>query len=527
MRTERDLIASALALLGRLPADLCRAELRLSRRVRGTAPRGQAARLARAIKAGADPLGDAFLRIRSAPQRRPSGAVYTPKQIVRAMVRWSARIGSPSRIVDPGAGSGRFLFAAARVHRRAHLVAIESDPLAALLLRANARVLGLDRRMTVLVSDYRNVALKQAVGRTLFLGNPPYVRHHQIQRRWKEWFARSALKLNVRASKLAGLHVHFVVKTMQLARPGDFGAFVTSAEWLDVNYGSTVRDLLLDGMGGAGLHVIDARTQAFENAATTASIFCFKVGEPQPSMVVRSVERLSELGSLAQGVSVATSRLATSSRWSTIVRPGRRHPNGFIELGELCRVHRGQVTGANEVWIAGEAAAANLPDVVLRPTITKARELLRAEGVLSDPETLRRVIDLPQHLEELEDNDRRAVMRFLEWAKQQGAHQSYVAQHRKPWWSVNLKAPAPIVCTYMARRPPAFVRNLCDARHINIAHGIYPREAMTSAGLDALARWLNGHVGVEGGRTYAGGLTKFEPRELERVPIPKPENMAA
>jgi hypothetical protein len=72
----------------------------------------------------------------------------------------------------------------------------------------------------------------------------------------------------------------------------------------------------------------------------------------------------------------------------------------------------------------------------------------------------------------------------------------------------------------MARRPPAFVRNLCAARHINIAHGLYPRDPMPDALLDALAAWLRANVAQSAGRTYAGGLTKFEPKELERVLVP-------
>ena len=74
----------------------------------------------------------------------------------------------------------------------------------------------------------------------------------------------------------------------------------------------------------------------------------------------------------------------------------------------------------------------------------------------------------------------------------------------------------------MARRAPGFVRNLCGARHINIAHGIYPRQKMTVAELDALAAHLVEHSTLEGGRTYAGGLTKFEPREMERLLVPGP-----
>ena len=38
-----------------------------------------------------------------------------------------------------------------------------------------------------------------------------------------------------------------------------------------------------------------------------------------------------------------------------------------------------------------------------------------------------------------------------------------------------------------------------------------------------LAAALRASVGVGQGRTYAGGLTKFEPREMERVPVPSLE----
>ena len=78
----------------------------------------------------------------------------------------------------------------------------------------------------------------------------------------------------------------------------------------------------------------------------------------------------------------------------------------------------------------------------------------------------------------------------------------------------------------MARRPPAFVRNLVGARHVNVAHGIYPREPLNGDALDALAEALKAGVSVAQGRTYAGGLTKFEPSEMERIPVPNLELLA-
>lgn len=523
--TERELMALCLALVGSR-ADLSTPERCVTKGIRTMVDRATIQATRAAIKKGGDPLGESFLRLRSAVTRRPLGAVYTPRPIVESMLNWAADQGAPARVVDPGAGSGRYLVAAAARFPRAQLVGVELDPLAALMLRANLTTLGLNKRATIVVDDFRLADLAPARGRTLFLGNPPYVRHHQIADAWKQWFALSAKAYGVKASRLAGLHIHFFLRVLQLATPGDMGAFITSAEWLDVNYGATLRRLLTERLGGVAVHVLDATAMPFDDAITTGAITCFKVGEIAEGLRVRVVPSLDALNCLSNGEVVPWERVRSARRWSPLFKPARPVPSGYVELGELCRVHRGQVTGSNAVWIAGPQAA-GLPESVLAPTITKARDLITAGAQLDCAQPLRRVVNIPAEMDELDDEDRRAVNQFLEWAKQQGAHQSYIAQHRRAWWAVGLKEPAPILSTYMARRAPAFVRNLCGARHINIAHGLYPREEFPASTLDALAAWLRMNVVTEDGRTYAGGLTKFEPKELERVLVPSPKALEA
>ena len=476
------------------------------------------------IRAGEDPLGEVFSRVRSPERRRRDGATYTPPQVVASMVDWAQGVGPPARIVDPGAGSGRFLMAAAGRFPEATLIGVECDPLAALLLRANVAAVGIERRTTVFVEDYRRVELPACEGQTLFIGNPPYVRHHGIEPRWKEWFAEAASSFGVKASRLAGLHIHFFVRTLQLAQDGDCGAFITSAEWLDVNYGAALRQLLAGRLGGISLHLLDPAIAVFADAITTSAITCFRVGHRPKVFRVKKVRSPAGLNGLGTGARKPWDVVARQHRWSTLVRRNGPVNGEYVELGELFRVHRGQVTGCNAVWIAGEQAR-GLPASVLEPTVTRARELFAAGDRLADGAALRKVIDLPSDLDELPEDVRPAVTRFLKWARRQGADQSYVARHRRAWWSVGLREPAPIVCTYMARRPPAFVRNLCGARLINVAHGLYPRVELTNEQLDAMAAWLRRSVGMHEGRTYAGGLTKFEPKEVERIRAPRPEQL--
>ena len=474
-----------------------------------------------AIREGRDPLGAEFLRLRSAATRRALGAVYTPPPIVEAMVDWAAAEPGPApvRIVDPGSGSGRFLMLAARVFPNAELVAAEIDPPAVRLLQANAMVAGFADRLTIHLGDYRTLKLLPITGRTLFIGNPPYVRHHQIATEAKTWFAATARRYGLRASKLAGLHVHFFLRTREISKLGDFGVFITASEWLDVNYGAVLRQLLSDSLGGTALHILDPSANPFGDTMATGTIACFRIGERPSALSVRTVASLSELKPLSAGTSISWDKVTVSQRWSGLLRPARTHATGTVELGELFRVHRGQVTGCNAVWIAGAEARA-LPRRFLFAAITRAADLFAAGETLSKTNDLLRVIDLPPDLASLSPTERESIDRFLEWAKLNRAQEAYVARNRAAWWSVGLRPPAPILCTYMARRPPAFVRNVARAYNINISHGLYPRETMTDDFLTETVRYLRRTVEIAEGRTYAGGLVKFEPSEVARLRIP-------
>ena len=526
LESERELAAVASAIVaGGALADLSAKESEVANAAAEVAV-SDIGEFVSAIREGGDPLGDAFVRLRSPKQRRPLGAVYTPRGIVESMVCWVASRERPARVVDPGAGSGRFILQAGRVFPDASMVAVELDPLAALLCRANLTASGLDNRASVVVDDYRRVDLGGCDGVTAFVGNPPYVRHHQIEPQWKQWLTSTAAGRDLPVSGLAGLHVHFFLATLLAAKPGDIGAFITSAEWLDVNYGRLLRGMLTDGLGGESVHVVAPEVLPFEDAATTASVTCFQVGSEAGSVKMRRVAKANDLADLSKGRRVSKQRLKQEKRWTRLLAPMPPAPEGFVELGELCRVHRGAVTGANATWITA-ANGPPLPATALFPSVTKARELFEAaDGMLSSFSGLRAVIDLPADLSDLDDDDRLLVERFLQDAKRSGAHTSYVARHRNPWWSVGLRSPAPILATYMARRPPAFVRNLAGARHVNVAHGIYPRDPLTDNALDTLAQSLRSGVSVAQGRTYAGGLTKFEPSEMERIPVPNPALLA-
>src|SRR5579872_3151599 len=200
---EQSLAALAVALGARSVAGWSASEDRLTASL-PTVDSAEVEQVRHEIGCGRDPLGDRFASLRSALERRPMGATYTPMVIVDYMVAWARANGKPVRIVDPGAGSSRFLLRAASHFPGAELIAVEIDPLAALLSRGNLAAAGLAQRSRVILDDYRALALPEVKGATLYVGNPPYVRHHLIPLEWKEWLSCEAAKKGYRSSQLAG-----------------------------------------------------------------------------------------------------------------------------------------------------------------------------------------------------------------------------------------------------------------------------------------------------------------------------------
>lgn len=474
-----------------------------------------------------DTVGDQYSALHSPATRRRRGITFTPPELVEQMVALAQRGGVDiKRIVDPGAGTGRFTIAAARAFPAASIVAIEYDRVLASLLLGNLTAAGLGDRVQVHVADFRAAMLPRIEGATLFIGNPPYVRHHDIESSWKQWYSSRLASRGIRGSQLAGLHAHFMVKTFDLAQEGDLVCYVTSAEWLDTHYGSALRALLLAAARDIDIVLLDRASPAFADAMTTSAVLSYRHLRGASSVNLRLIASIRELSSVPASAGVRKRDLSHFDAWSRFATAGPTADVGSAaRLGDLFSVHRGQVTGNNMIWVEGRYPGL-LPDQVLFPTVTRARDLLDlGSDRLLEVTTLKRVVDLPADWSRSADLEAGQIRRFIDWAGKHGGRDSYIARHRKPWFKVGLREPAPIIMTYMARRSPRFVRNLCGARLINIAHGLYPREPIPATDLDLITKWLNANVSRDGGRTYSGGLTKFEPREVERLHLPVLEEL--
>ena len=468
--------------------------------------------LSGSLARGVDVLGDAYMAQVPAAQRRLSGSTYTPPRIVEEML---AMVGGfqPEAVVDCGCGSGRFALACAAAFPNADVYAVDNSADACLMCRANVAAAGLSDRVTVIQQDFLEFSLPPGKrGRTLWIANPPYVRHHDIAPSHKRWFKQASARLGIAASGLSGMHAYFLAKVAELWRPGDRGVFVTSAEWLDVNYGSFMKSLLLDRLGLDELHVHDKSSRVFETADTTAAVFSFGTCGEWVTMATPSSRGTFRRDAL-QGMQKWSHALAGVTRVESAE---------LVPLGSYAAVHRGVVTGNNRFWVRSPEELQGIPETLTVPIVSHAREITGTCAAQEDPSSLARLIVLPADLDALEGEEATAARGIVDDAMERGIPEGYVASRRRPWWHIAVPEPPALMMTYMARRAPTFVVNRQGLPMLNVVHGIYPKVALSQRGLARLAEYLNASVSAEEGRTYCGGLVKFEPKEAEALLVPTP-----
>lgn len=480
-----------------------------------------------------DSLESEFVAGNSLLSRRNSGVTFTPQWVVDQMLGFVGPMSRPyQEIVDAGAGAGRFSIAAAARFAGSQVVAVEKDIGLATALRHATRARGLGKRIEVRHGDFLDCPLPYT-GRRLFLGNPPYVRHHTLSARQKTWLKGVGAQLEKRFSGLSGLHVYFLARILAEARDGDGLLMILPSEWLEARYGAAIKSAILERARKVQLFIFPSDEEVFEGTMTTSVILSLEFGGPTEQFSVAFAGRDRELRVEEMKLLQLPLSGAEQVNWLHLSHDALEQEasvenamaSTHIELGELFDVHRGQVTGKNVAWIATSETAALIPDRFLFPCVTEAKDIFDLDGdVLRAARKLKRVIDLPADLGLIGKEERDDIYRFLRLAKNMGAATSYIASHRNPWWKVNLRDAPSIVMTYMGRRAPRFAVNGCYARLLNIAHGLYPKVKLSRAQLLSIVRWLNANGEERIGRTYAGGLVKVEPGDAQRIRIPDPRN---
>lgn len=490
---------------------------------------------------------------KSQAERNRLGQFATPPQLAAEIVDASLLYLDKLdiRFLDPAFGTGPFYSALLRsdqiANRRLQAAhGFEIDPHYAV----SATQLWANTPLVLHTEDFTRATPpgNDASKYNLLICNPPYVRHHHLSQAEKLRLQRMVeASTQFKLNGLSGLYCYFMLLATAWMSPAGLACWLVPAEFMDVNYGKTVRRYLATKVNLLRIHRFNAEASQFDDALVSSAVVWLRNEPPSPQEKVE----FTFGGTVAQPqttIHIDRHLLGEVDKWNAALcnangRPAtalHRPDRPQLRLGDLFHIKRGLATGDNNFFIMSvkQAEELGIAHNFLKPVLPSPRFLhtdiigADADGFPKLPNPLALLnCSLPEAEIEAEHPQ---LWQYLQTGVQRNVHKTYLCSHRSPWYSQERREPAPLLCTYMGRvssrrsSPFRFILNSSVAIAANTYLMLYPTSRLAALGeqlaeaLPVIWQELNAVSAaslVDEGRAYGGGLHKLEPSELANLSL--------
>lgn len=480
---------------------------------------------------------------KSREERRKLGQFATPFELAKEIIFYGLTLLQDNEVsfLEPALGTGSFYSALlSEINKSSKriesAVGIELDNKyysAACELWGNSNI-------RLVHTDFTET--KEVGSANFLISNPPYVRHHYMEKEQKSKLAVLIKKeTGLSISGLAGLYCYFILLAHKWLAPNAICGWLVPSEFMDVNYGSTVKRYLLNHVHLLRIHRYNPEDCKFDGALVSSCVVWFKNEIVSDNYSVEfSYGGTHENPEICGKVDKIS--LERTEKWTHF--PERANEKYDITciatLGDYFDIKRGLATGDNDFFIlSGEQITALGLDMTFFTPILPSPRYLKGNEVFCDskgypqlnPQYFLLNCTLPE--DEVRANHP-SVWNYLDSGRKTTA-QKYLCRNRKVWYFQEKRAVTPFLCSYMGRRkdnrsaPFRFILNHANAIATNSYLMLYPKASLKEAisrSPDILYRvWdILTNIGASDlereGRVYGGGLKKIEPGELSHVKCP-------
>lgn len=481
---------------------------------------------------------------KTSSERNKMGQFATPSMLAFEMADYARKLVEETsnenvkvRFLEPGFNLGAFYSALLRNFPKSYIesaTGYEIDP----HYGAPATDLWKGSFIKLYIEDFTKANPPERSKSNLILCNPPYVRHHHICQDEKTRLkAKVKERLGIKLSGLSGLYCYFMCLAHDFMEDDGLAGWLVPSEFMYVNYGSAIKDYLLNKVTLLHIHQFDPNEVQFTDAYVSSTIVWYrKTPPPQGNRI-----KFTSGGTLANPRTtemISAKELSQAKKWG-LARVNISPTDTRAKLSDLFDIKRGLATGANEFFILTHEKLAlyKIPSEVLIPILPSPRYL--SVDVITGDSRGNPVIDHPLFLINCNKNEKYVqenypgLWQYLQTGIESGIDQRYLCSNRSPWYMQEKRPASPFLCTYLGRKSKTgrtfrFILNHTHATATNSYLLLYPK-AYLHQSLIAYPRlkeriWellndISSDSLVSEGRVYGGGLHKVEPRELGNARI--------
>lgn len=470
---------------------------------------------------------------------REKGQFWTPDWIAEAMVEYALSGGS-SQLFDPAVGAGAFFRAAKVVAREKGIeVALSGMDIDAEAL-AQSRQHGLSGKdiAEVRIGDFISGPPKNKL--KAIVANPPYIRHHRLSAETKERLRRISAEITGQTfDGRAGLHIHFLIRALQLLEDDGRLAFIMPADTCEGIFAGALWRWVTRNYRLEAVITFGPKASPFPQVDTNPIVFMIRNARPQAEF---QWARCHEAGTaqlkswIASGCPTETTNAFSALQRQLdegvatgLSRPPVENQIAGPSLGDFAKVLRGVATGANDFFFLtdDQVSKLRLPSDFLLPAIGRTRDAPESE-ITAETIAALKAQGRPTWLLALDGKPLAdypdAVRRYIEYGASLGLPEKPLISQRRPWYKMESRVAPPFLFAYLGRRNSRFIRNHARVIPLTCFLCVYPRQNDEDF-VDRLREVLNHPETVANlpliGKSYGSGAVKVEPRALERLPLPE------
>jgi len=458
--------------------------------------------------------------------RKKKGQFFTPAYIAKKAIN-SLTPRREETWLDPGCGTGIFPLEILRELRKetAHdapfkYLGVENDPLLALSTAVSLDWVDAPSNWKILYANYPKIkynSIEEIMGKgtkiDAIICNPPFIRYHDLSE-------KDELATELGLQRSSGLHSYFLQRSSELVGHGRM-LFILPIEMNGTRYGTIQLENLKNKFS-----LVNEIIYFDEKNCTWKSLTSNKI-PLRMHVQMKHVWNIILFQAILKEKGTQNTKQATSIKKASVL------------LGDIASVHRGISTGANNFFVITDSLAkeigisedmgylkkvipTKIPKVMLKKVFDEDDwSILKEEGrpcwLLSLPRKTP-ISDLPV-----------GVRQYLRKGESLGIHLIPTCRAREqahmPWYYIKMPRIPDLFFTYISRGYPIFVYNKIRAYNLTNLLGVYIKKQVSlDDEMERLVTLLNEElrswIDKENvGRIYKGGLIKFEPKDLEKMPI--------